>query len=68
MAVGRDVLDEMELKGIAPTRALLLGMLASAHATRVPEHLGEAVYMFDKARALRAGASAGHACLHTMPL
>ena len=57
MAVGRDVLEEMELKGIAPTRALLLGMLASAHATKVPEHLGVAVYLFDRARALADGCS-----------
>ena len=57
----------MELKGIAPSRALLLATLASANATKVPEHLGEAVYLFDKARALGAGALAGRACLHIMP-
>lgn len=61
------MLEDMELKGIAPTRALLLAMLASANATKVPEHLGEAVYLFDKARAHATGALAGRACLHTMP-
>ena len=70
VAVARDVLEEMELKGIAPTRPLLLALLASTNATKMPEYLGDAVYYFDKARAVaRSGrvdwqaGNAGRACL-----